>query len=72
MVNDIAKSSEEQTHGITQVFSGIDQVVQVVTQNSSNAEKSAAASEDMSNQATVLEELMGEFKLKDERVLRLT
>jgi len=71
LVNDIAKSSEEQTDGITQVFSGIDQVVQVVTQNSSNAAKSAAASEDMSDQASVLEDLISQFKLKGERVMRL-
>ncbi|MCL2084477.1 MAG: methyl-accepting chemotaxis protein, partial [Oscillospiraceae bacterium] len=65
IVLDIAKSSEEQTAGITQINKGIDQVAQVIQQNSATAEESAAASEQMSGQANMLEELISRFKLKD-------
>jgi methyl-accepting chemotaxis protein len=65
IVSDIAKSSEEQSLGIAQINKGIDQVAQVVQQNSATAEESAAASEEMSGQANMLEDLIAQFKLKD-------
>ncbi|MCL2249222.1 MAG: methyl-accepting chemotaxis protein [Oscillospiraceae bacterium] len=65
LVGDIAKSSEEQTAGITQINTGIDQVANVVQQNSATAEQSAAASEEMSSQSTMLEQLISQFTLKD-------
>jgi len=64
IVNDIAKSSDEQSVGIEQINRGIDQVAQVVQQNSATAQQSAAASEEMSGQANVLEELVENFKLR--------
>ena len=64
MVSDIATASEEQSLGISQINTGIDQVAQVVQQNSATAEESAAASEEMSSQSTILEELISQFKLK--------
>ena len=64
LVNEIAKSSEEQTAGITQVNVGIDQVAQVVQQNSATAEESAAASQEMSSQSNMLENLISQFTLK--------
>jgi len=65
IVNDMAKSSEEQSKGIEQINRGIDQVAQVVQQNSATAEQSAAASEEMSGQSMLLEELISRFKLKN-------
>ena len=65
-IAEIATGSEEQSLDITQVNIGIDQVAQVVQQNSATAEESAAASEEMSSQAAVLEELISRFKLKNE------
>jgi methyl-accepting chemotaxis protein len=65
LVTEIATSSEEQTLGITQINRGIDQVAQVVQENSATAEQSAAASEEMSGQANMLQELIAQFKLKD-------
>ena len=62
-IDEIAKASEEQAQGISQINIGIDQVAQVVQQNSATAEESAAASEEMSSQATALEELLGLFKV---------
>jgi len=64
LVNDIANSSEEQSNGIRQINEGIDQVTQVVQQNSATAEESAAASEEMSGQSDMLQQLIGQFKLR--------
>jgi len=66
IVGEIARSSEEQSLGIDQINTGIDQVAQVVQQNSATAEESAAASEEMSSQSTMLEELIAQFKLKEQ------
>jgi len=66
IVGEIARSSEEQALGITQINTGIDQVAQVVQQNSATAEESAAASEQMSSQSSMLEELISQFKLKNQ------
>ncbi|MDR1735384.1 MAG: methyl-accepting chemotaxis protein, partial [Oscillospiraceae bacterium] len=71
IVTEIAKSSEEQSLGIAQINRGIDQVAQVVQQNSATAEESAAASEEMSGQANMLEELISQFKLKGQSQNRL-
>jgi len=64
LVNEIARSSEEQNAGISQINIGIDQVAQVTQQNSATAEQSAAASEEMSSQSTLLENLISQFRLK--------
>lgn len=65
LIEDIAKYTGEQSQAISQINKGVDQVSQVVQQNSATAEESAAASEEMSGQAVVLEELVAQFKLKD-------
>ena len=64
IVNEIAGSSEEQAEEIKQINVGIDQVAQVIQQNSATAEESAAASEEMSSQANLLEELIAQFKIR--------
>ena len=66
IVSDIAVSSEGQSREIEQIHMGIDQVAQVVHQNSATAEQSAAASEEMSAQSVVLEELIRQFQLRGE------
>ncbi|MCL2013641.1 MAG: methyl-accepting chemotaxis protein [Oscillospiraceae bacterium] len=65
IVAQIAKSSEEQSAEIAQINTGIDQVAKVIQQNSATAQQSAAASEEMSGQSGVLEDLIMQFKLKD-------
>jgi methyl-accepting chemotaxis protein len=65
IVSEIAKSSEEQNVGIDQVNKGIDQVAQIVQQTSKTAQESASASEGMSNQAHMLEDLIVSFKSGD-------
>jgi methyl-accepting chemotaxis protein len=64
---EIAKSSEEQSTDIAQINRGIDQVAQVTQQNSATAEQAAAASQEMSGQSDMLEQLIGRFKLKGDR-----
>ncbi|MCL2694372.1 MAG: methyl-accepting chemotaxis protein, partial [Oscillospiraceae bacterium] len=64
LIGEIANSSKEQAMGISQVNIGIDQVAQVVQQNSATAEESAAASEEMSGQSAMLQELISQFKLR--------
>ena len=65
IVMNIARSSEEQVEAINQINIGIDQVSQVIQMNSATAQESAAASEEMSVQAELLQDLIKRFKIKD-------
>ncbi len=71
IVSKIATSSEEQNAGIKQINEGIDQVAQVVQQNSATAEQSAAASQQLSGQSTMLEQHIGQFKLRGQQTAAL-
>ena len=64
LVGGIAEASNEQASGIAQVNKGIEQVSQVVQNNSATAEQSAAASEELSSQAELLQQMVGQFKIK--------
>ena len=64
LIAEIANSSEQQSLGISEINTGIDQVAQVVQQNSATAEQSAAASEEMSGQSDMLQQLIVSFKLR--------
>ena len=65
VVTQIARSSEEQSEAITQINTGIEQVSQVIQLNSATSEESAAAADEMSNQADMLTQAISQFKLKD-------
>ncbi|MDR0249310.1 MAG: methyl-accepting chemotaxis protein [Oscillospiraceae bacterium] len=65
LIVDIAKSSEQQSEAIAQINTGIDQVAQIIHQNSATAQESAASSEEMSGQAAILEGLLSQFRLKE-------
>ena len=65
LITEIALASEEQSTSIKQINVGIDQVASVVQQNSATAQQSAAASEQLSGQSLMLENLIGQFKLKE-------
>jgi methyl-accepting chemotaxis protein len=67
-ITEIAKSSEKQSLDITQINTGINQVAQVVQNNSATAEESAAASEEMSSQAVFLQGLVSHFTLKNDNM----
>ena len=61
----IAELSNDQTNAISQINVGIDQVSQVIQQNSATAEESAATSQELNGQALSLQSLIGRFKLKN-------
>jgi methyl-accepting chemotaxis protein len=64
LVYRISSASEEQANAVAQVTVGIDQISSVVQTNSATSEESAAASQEMSNQAHMLKVLMQRFQLK--------
>ncbi|MCL1848863.1 MAG: methyl-accepting chemotaxis protein, partial [Clostridiales bacterium] len=64
LIGVIAQYSEEQSVNIMQINAGMDQMVQVVQHNSATAEESAAASEEMSGQSAILDEMVAQFRLK--------
>ena len=64
IISGIAKSSNEQAMGITQINTGLNQVSQVVQNNAATAEESAASSEELSGQAEMLKEMISRFRLR--------
>ena len=65
-VDEIANAAEEQAGAIEQVTLGVDQISSVVQTNSATAEESAAASQELSEQASTLKSLVAKFKLREE------
>ncbi len=79
LVHGIAEASNSQASAIAEVNKGIEQVSLVVQNNSATAEESAASSEELSGQAGLLKNMVGEFKLRQtqknqgaKKVMRLT
>ena len=64
LIGQIAVASNEQATGIMQINRGIDQLSDVVQNNSATAEESAATTEELSGQATMLKSMVAEVKLK--------
>ena len=62
----ISAASAEQAEKVAQVTVGTDQISSVVQTNSATAEESAAASEELSARAQTLNQLVAQFKLKDD------
>ncbi len=65
LVSEIAEASNAQAAAVMQTTQGINQISSVVQSNSATAEESAAASEELSGQAAMLEQLIGQFRLKE-------
>ena len=65
-VDEIANAAEDQAGAIEQVTLGVDQISSVVQTNSATAEESAAASQELSEQASMLKNLVAKFKLREE------
>lgn len=61
----ISEASEHQAKSILQVTQGTDEISSVVLTNSATAEESAAASEELSSQAQILMEMIGQFHLPE-------
>lgn len=64
LIGTIADASREQANSAEQITIGIDQISSVVQTNSATAEESAAASEELHSQSSMLKELINSFKLR--------
>ena len=62
----VRDASRNETDIMVQIVEGIDQISSVVQTNSATAEESAAASEELSGQADMLKELIGQFTLRQD------
>ncbi len=71
-ISNIAAASEAQALAATGVVASVEQISAVVQSNSATSEESAAASEELSGQASLLKELAGNFTLKKEFALSVT
>lgn len=65
LVSDIAEHTKKQASDAAEITQGIDQISTVVQTNAATAEKSAAASRELSDQADMLKELVNRFRLKE-------
>src|SRR6056297_379086 len=67
IVDDISNASTEQASAITQINEGVNQVSAVTQANTATAEESASASEEMTSQAEVLNEMVSSFNLRGKK-----
>ena len=65
-IADVQTVSAQQSDTMEHINVGINQVAQVVQQNSATAQQSAAASQEMSGQSAMLDELIRQFNLRKE------
>ncbi|MDO8294489.1 MAG: nitrate- and nitrite sensing domain-containing protein [Gallionella sp.] len=63
LVQEIAAASEEQSAGVSQINTAMNQLNQITQQNASASEELAATAEEMSGQATQLQNLMTFFRV---------
>lgn len=66
IIDNISKASTSQAESISQITVGIDQIASVVQTNSATAEQSAAASEELSGQARLLNNLLSKFTFRED------
>jgi methyl-accepting chemotaxis protein len=62
IIGNIAESSSGQSHAISELNIGVEQVANTIQTNSATAEQSAAASEEMNGQTDVLKSLVAQFR----------
>ncbi|HQV30698.1 MAG TPA: Cache 3/Cache 2 fusion domain-containing protein [Calditrichia bacterium] len=63
LVGDITHASESQSEGIHQISIGLTQIDKVTQSNTATAEETASASQELSSQASLLEEKLSQFEL---------
>jgi methyl-accepting chemotaxis protein len=63
LIGEIAAASNEQAQGVAQINTGLGHVEQVTQQNTSHAEETAAAAEELSSQAMILQQLVNGFQV---------
>ena len=71
LVREISAASNEQSSGVEQVNSAILQLDRVVQQNASFSEEISATSEDLAEQANMLERTVSFFQLKEKQTMDL-
>ena len=69
LVNDIARSSEEQAVGLRQVNTAVNHMDQVTQQNAAMVEQTTAATHSLRSEALDLAGRVGEFRLEGDRAL---
>lgn len=67
MVGQIANKSQEQTEAIERISKNITEISKIVENNSVTSEESLALSEELSGQATILNDLLCKFKFKEQK-----
>ncbi len=70
LVVDIADASNNQASAVAEINEGINQVSDVVQHNSATAEETAAASQEMSSQAMMLNGMIGQFQIRNGNIQR--
>ncbi len=64
-ITEIAQDSMEEAKSVSDVTAGLGQISSVVQTNAATAEESAASSEELSGQASILRNLINEFQFAD-------
>jgi methyl-accepting chemotaxis protein len=64
-MQEISDASSRQSESISEITRGVNQISDVVQANSATAEESAAAAQELSAQANMLENVLSQFKLRD-------
>ena len=64
LVGEIASASQEQAQGVAQISQGLNQLEAATQQNTANSEETASVSEELSGQARLMHEILGQFQLK--------
>jgi hypothetical protein len=65
---EIASASDQQSVGIDQITSAIQEMSEITQQNASNSEESAASALELDNLAHDMQKMVGAFKLGDENL----
>ena len=63
-INHIAEAYQDQARRLSEISTGVDQISSVVQTNSATAEESAAASQQLSSQASLMKNLLDQFRIK--------
>ncbi len=66
LVQEITAASEEQSSGVVQINTAMNQMNQITQQNASSSEELAATAEEMSSQAQQLQQVMAFFKVAND------
>jgi len=67
IMSEIASASSEQVMGIEQISQGLQQIDQVTQTNIANAEESASAADELSDQANQLRTMLQKFSLRNDQ-----